>query len=210
MNKHLTQIRKHVLNHIGKTEVKTDMIKELKEKYANGDLARNDYKLQIQELKDNTQDGLKAIQDINKAAEAFQAELSEWATLDGKDLTDDVNLLNSPIELNPDDYEKLETKYQCNYSMLKAIKDHATKNEIKYTSKYSVNSDEKAKAFHDYIETATNIINVTKVSEFPNYTGALWGNDEAYTKLYADTSKFLQTNEGERKLIHGDGTHSWG
>lgn len=210
MNKYLKNGRKHVLDYLVKTEEKEKTIDGLRKKYSNGDLAKNAYEIQIEELKVSNDMKATSIRSIMDVKESYQNELAEWAALNAKDLTDDIKIFNSPIDLKAEDYERLETKYQCNYSMLKAIKDHAKKNEVAYSSKYSIDKKEKLRVFNDFVRSATNIVEATKIGESKSYTGALWDKEEAFNKLYAGLSRVIQTNEGDRRLVHSDGSISWG
>ena|SRR5690625_5304322 len=195
MNKYLVEIKSAVLEHLNSIEEKEDENSALRKSYHNGDIAKNDYEKQAADLKNNNNKEIESIKAINKVVENYEADLKEWAILKAEELTDDLKLFNSPIKLNAEDYEALEEKYEYNYSMLKAIKDHAEKNEVFYAVFYSVDKEEKLKSFNDFVTGARNIIESTNFNGSKNYTGALWSHEDNFNKIYADTAKFIQTGK---------------
>jgi len=210
MNKHLTNIKSAVLGHHTELKQRGIASSELKKQLDDGNISKNAYEEQVEALKADYQDKTGAFQAIDGIKEAYQKELDEWAVLSASNLTDDLKIFNSPIELDAADYESLEKKYQCNYSMLKAIKDHAKKNDAIYNQLYSVDKAEKIQAFDNVVVAAKNIIESVQSDTAFNYNVALWGKDEAFDNIYSDVSKAIQTNEGSNKIISSDGSVSWG
>lgn len=209
MNKRLQEVRKVVLEYQHFVEGREKTKDSLKKKYLDGDLAKNSYEEQVKDLKNINDAKTKSYHAINETAGAYQEELDSWAILKGEDLTDDLKLLNSPIQLNAEDYEALEGKYQYNYSMLKAIKDHARKNDVTYVRVSSVDKNEKLETFEKFVEDAKNMVETIRFDGQRNYTVALWDKEESFNKLYADTSRILQTGKDKRKIIHGNGKVTW-
>ena len=147
----------------------------------------------IKELESKHIDKKKAINEINQIEEKYQEDCKKWATLNGDMITSDIKLLNSPIELNANDYEKLEKKYQNNYSMLKAIKDHARKNDIHYKKSNSIDEAEKGKALEGVLTAGRNIIDtISHDGAKSNYLSSLWEHEDKFEVLYSDTSKMIQ------------------
>lgn len=90
--------------------------------------------------------------------DSYQAAANKWDTLDAAKLTDDVNLLNSPIKLGEADYTKLLEKYKDNRTMLRAITDSANANKVEFTVPNGgvlVSAEAKLAAFDDFSQSVT-------------------------------------------------------
>lgn len=195
MNKHINKIRKAVLEYLDNAEVQEVTKSSLKAKYENGELARIDYERNLNEIENQAIDKGGVIDAIGKVAKEYQEGLGEWAVLKAGDLTDDLKLFNTPIRLNEADYKALEEKNQSSYSMLRAIKEHAEKNDVFYSSSHSVDREEKLNSFNEFAKVATNIAETMHGSGQRNYLGTLWTYEDKFNDLYADASQNIKTDE---------------
>lgn len=194
MNKFVKEIRRIVLD----AKVKADDLKEaqkvIDEAITSGRISQNTYDEKVAEIKVENESIEKAHNQLVNLQDEYIKALDEWVKLKADNLTDDVKLFNSPLELSDTDYKELEVKHSDNYSMLKVIKDHAKKNKVNYQSKYSINKDEKlAMLSNQLITPAINIINSLFKDSDSGYLVALWSNEDKFNDIYEDLSRMTQT-----------------
>ncbi len=118
----------------------TEIIKTVKEFYSNANQLANQqqenaktYAQEIATAKNlelnNRILSLKsqAIVDVRTLAEAAEKEVKASGQLRGKDVTDDIKLLTAGIKLTEDDLQDIVNRNAGNETMLRAIKDYASK-----------------------------------------------------------------------------------
>lgn len=194
--KHLHDIRKEVLLFEANLKEAKEVKQKVQLKYDEGNLSKNEFDKRVKEMNEALQTDYAPSSRILNILDNYEKELNEWAQLDAADLTDDAKLFNSPLELSDEDYKRLEDEYQHNYTMLKAIKDHAKQKEITYTSLYSIDPEEKYDSFSEIVRVANNIVQTLQNQGSFNYMGMLWSDLEKFDNLYKEY--FVKTQIMER------------
>lgn len=195
MNKHISKVRKAVLDFQIKKEAQKEAKNTLQQKFRDGAISKNDYGDQLTVIEGSAGAPSDIMEVANEAKEEYRQELEQWSTLNPEDLTDDLRLFNSPIKLTPEDYTALEEKNGSNYSMLRAIKEHAAKNDVVYPSKKSVDKEQKLKALEEVNKVAVNIARTIHDDRGGNYMGAVWADENKFNDMYADVSQVIKTED---------------
>lgn len=191
MNIYLNEIRSIVVDYHNQLKTQKEILDDLENQYKQGDISKNYYESKKNEIiQDQVSQGEYHTQ-IDKLAKRYEEQLKNWMIVRGEDLTDDAKLFNSPINLTENEYAELEEKYQENYTMLRAIKEHAATNNVYYPSRYSIDEKEKLQAFKEVIEPAKNALRSLNNGS-GSYLAELWGFKDKFEEIYQDVSKITQ------------------
>lgn len=194
MNTHLKRLRNHVITYQEALNSYNKQKADLDNLYQSGEISKNSYELKLDKLKD--QKPASTIRhDISNLINEYENELNNWAVMNGADLDQDLALFNSPIRLQAKDYQLLEAKHKDNYTMLKAIKDHAASNSVHYAQTYSVDVKEKVNVLKELQNVAYNIVQTLDRDNKTSYLGNLWIDEEKFSNLYEDHSDKLHIKE---------------
>lgn len=128
---------------------------KLAEKQNKGTIAAADFLTKTTEnngrLNQAIADRLQRLQEI---VEEYEQAYEKWAVVKGSDVTEDMALLTSGMQLDPSDYEKMEQSYTGNYTMLKAIRSHAERNKVSYSASATIDKERKQRALLELIGVA--------------------------------------------------------
>lgn len=205
MNTHLKRLRNHVITYQEALNSYNKQKADLDNLYKSGEISKNSYELKLDRLED--QKPASTIRhDISNLINEYENELNNWAVMNGADLDQDLALFNSPIRLQAKDYQLLEAKHKDNYTMLKAIKDHAASNSVHYAQTYSVDTKEKVNVLKELQNVAHNIVRTLDQNNKSSwgdedkanktsYLGILWSDEEKFNNLYEDHSNKLHIKE---------------
>ena len=94
------------------------------------------------------------LQRLNEISEEYERAYEQWAVVKGSDVTEDMTILTSGMQLDPSDYEKMEQAYTGNYTMLKAIKSHAERNKVSYIASATIDKEQKQRALLELVSVA--------------------------------------------------------
>lgn len=194
MNTHLRRLRKHVITYQEALNSYNKQKADLDSLYKSGEISKNNYELKLDRLEDQ-KPASTIRQDISNLINEYENELNSWAVMNGADLDQDLALFNSPIRLQAKDYQLLEAKHKDNYTMLKAIKDHAASNSVHYAQTYSVDVKEKVNVLKELQNVAYNIVQTLDRDNKTSYLGNLWSDEEKFNNLYEDHSDKLHIKE---------------
>ena len=164
---------------------------ELEKKQAAGTIAAVDSMKQLEEnaaIFNNAKiaQSTKLGQLTNEYAAAYES----WATLSGKNVTEDMTLLTSGMKLSTEDYEKLESKYKNNYTMLKAIKSSAETHKVSYISSATIDRNQKTSAFLELVGVAKTVYQSTE-SGF-SLNNIIWEDESEFMKWYGTLDRIIE------------------
>lgn len=197
MNKQLLALKAAVLD-FGKSFYSLREEKTLlDETYKAGRLSKNNYDQLMEKVK-AAQAALKgkALDKVDKAKESYEKDLTAWAVLDGAKLNrEDLELINSAIKLQLNDYLKLEEKHLSNYSMLRAIYGHAKEEQIYLPKVGSIDPSEKLQEFNKIVTEARNTLHSIgfekNIEPSSNYIYRLWELEGEFERIYGKLDKLI-------------------
>lgn len=101
-----------------------------------------------------------------------------------------MTLLTSGMKLSTEDYEKLESKYKNNYTMLKAIKSSAETNKVSYISSATIDKDQKTNAFLELVGVAKTVYQGAE-SGF-SLNNIIWEDESEFMKWYGTLDRIIE------------------
>ena len=128
---------------------------KLAEKQKNGTIAAADFLTKTTENNGRLNQAISGrLQRLNEISEEYERAYEQWAVVKGSDVTEDMTILTSGMQLDPSDYEKMEQAYTGNYTMLKAIKSHAERNKVSYIASATIDKEQKQRALLELVSVA--------------------------------------------------------
>lgn len=128
---------------------------KLAEKQNNGTIAAADFLTKTTENNGRLNQAISGrLQRLNEISEEYERAYEQWAVVKGSDVTEDMTILTSGMQLDPSDYEKMEQAYTGNYTMLKAIKSHAERNKVSYIASATIDKEQKQRALLELVSVA--------------------------------------------------------
>lgn len=128
---------------------------KLAEKQNNGTIAAADFLTKTTENNGRLNQAISGrLQRLNEISEEYEQAYEQWAVVKGSDVTEDMTILTSGMQLDPSDYEKMEQAYTGNYTMLKAIKSHAERNKVSYIASATIDKEQKQRALLELVSVA--------------------------------------------------------
>lgn len=132
---------------------------KLAEKQKNGTIAAADFLTKTAENNNRLNQAISSrVERLYELVEEYEQAYEQWAVVKGSDVTEDMAILTSGMQLDPGDYEKMEQTYNGNYTMLKAIKSHAERNKVSYIASVTIDKEQKQRAFLELIDLAKTTV----------------------------------------------------
>ena len=127
----------------------------LAEKQNNGTIAAADFLTKTGENNNRLNQAIaERFQRLEEIVGEYEQAYEQWAVVKGSDVTEDMSILTSGMQLDPSDYEKMEQAYEGNYTMLKAIRSHAERNKVSYSASVTIDKERKQRALLELVGIA--------------------------------------------------------
>lgn len=163
---------------------------KLAEKQKNGTIAAADFLTKTEENNGKLNQAIAArVQRLYEIVAEYEQAYEQWAVVKGSDVTEDMSILTSGMQLDPSDYEKMEQGYSGNYTMLKAIKSHADRNKVSYIASATIDKEQKQKALLELVSVAKTTF--IEPQSGISLNSIVFEDDEQFMKWYGSLDRLI-------------------
>lgn len=164
---------------------------KLAEKQKNGTIAAADFLTKTAENNNRLNQAISSrVERLYELVEEYEQAYEQWAVVKGSDVTEDMAILTSGMQLDPSDYEKMEQTYDGNYTMLKAIKSHAERNKVSYIASVTIDKEQKQRAFLELIDLAKTTVSEAQAGISLNRIA--FEDDDQFMRWHGSLDKLIK------------------